>query len=177
MSSLSTSEVEELLNRYNATRCLRKANALLRLDDDDRGWILRAHYLDPPEGDFIYDDDEIEDRDYTDSLLGLVSALEVVAVATGETPPLAPDVSKQLLDFLTDKKIRRFSEVYYPVALPALFRQRLLGKLSDRYLSAVHKEASRGRGKRYPTAAHMISFLELDMRRLKNKDLSCCRFG
>ena len=171
MTSLSTSEVEEIVNRYDASRCLKKAKALLRVDEGDRGWTLRAHYLDPPEGDFVYDDDEIADRDNTDSLLGLVSALEVVAVATGETPALAPDVSKQLLDFLNDKKVRRFSEVYYPVALPALFRDRLLGKLSDRYVSAVHKEAS-SRRKRYPTAAHMISFLELDMRRLKNEDLS-----
>jgi hypothetical protein len=169
MTTLPSFQVNEILQRYKATTHLNHTKSLLKCDDKDRQWTLRAHYLPRPRGAPIYDQDEIAARDNCDSVLEIASVLEVVAIATGSELDLPLRTSKQFFEFLSDKHVRSYYECYYPVALPTLFRLRLLNELPAKYRQAIVAQTHKGDIK---SISSLVSFLALDARRLHNKDLA-----
>lgn len=52
------------------------------------------------------------------------------------------------------------------MALPTLFRKRLLGEPSETYLAASTARSGKSTG----AIAQLVSFFELDLRRVENKD-------
>src|SRR5262245_62898191 len=102
MTPLSVSQVDELVRRYHGAVRIQRSKSLLRAPNEKRQRILRPHHLFRTWDDPVSDAEEITARDNVDSLLELVSILEVLAVATGETPLLPSKIQDGLVEFLND---------------------------------------------------------------------------
>lgn len=90
-----------------------------------RSRILRDHKKDP---DGVTDPFEQRCRSGADFLLGYYAVLEL-AMLTGYAPGEPPSALRDdALAFLQDSTARSYFEESYPVLLPVLFRERLLGK-------------------------------------------------
>lgn len=107
-----------------ARRHLRK----LRADTvrEDLAYKLRYHEEEDVEGD------EIDFRESFDYLLSFYSIMEIAAAVHFIPWPLPTELQEEALADLFDRDVRRFYEEHYPLYLPALFRERLLGHVDLR---------------------------------------------
>jgi hypothetical protein len=83
--------------------------------------LLRSHLLQP------ITDTEVPQRDAIDDLLAFYSILEIASMCHGISPELPAELAASAADHLSLPAMRRYYEKLYPLLLPRLFLQRLMG--------------------------------------------------
>jgi hypothetical protein len=164
MTRISQEQISEIMARYSVGPTLDRVRRLLNLLPEARAEILRYHETRP-----VWDEEELEYRGALDEVLGLVSAVEVIAIAAGELPDLPHNLALALQATLEDAEVQQYYEVYYPIALPTLFREQLdalkQGISQDPSLMALARiDTGNRNGLDDAGLACLISFFELDSR-------------
>src|SRR5262245_53652629 len=118
MTPLSSSHVDEVIRRYHGTTLLHRSKSLLKLPHRDLRRVRRQQHSPNTEDSRLTDAEDVAARNNVDSLLQLVSVLEVLAVATGETPPLSASIRDGLAAFLNEPLVSHYYEKQFPLALP-----------------------------------------------------------
>src|SRR5580704_16614511 len=120
MKGLSVQQTCEVISRYNVADDLECVSNLLSLDSVERATVLRDHNKRS-----VSDKNEIEYRRALDGVLELISALEVISIASNAMPELPPELGREFLAILEDTYIKNYYEAFYPMALPILCRAHL----------------------------------------------------
>jgi hypothetical protein len=162
MTGLNQSQTTEVLARYEPDDLMETVGRFLDSPPAHKRFTLRSHKTTP-----IEDADEIALRDDIDEFLEMCSTLEVMSLATGVVPELKFDLRTAIVDTLSDESVVQYYAVNYPTPLPTL----LLAQLTEDEDGPAHSMLLPIREQSVDTTALLISFLELDARPWRNRDL------
>jgi len=108
---------------------------------------------------------EIPPRDNLDYLLAACGLLEIFCHLDGGSEAIPRKIALRLLPILHDRHVRRYYRQTYPIVLPQLLYDRLIGALPEVYLSAPTPVTA-------STESLFSSVYALDRRRIDDEDLT-----
>jgi hypothetical protein len=163
MTALSSTQVNEVLDRYNPAQRFDVLRGFLKQKRSYQERTLRSH------SDPIKEEDEIEVRYNLDELLEMAGAIEIVALATGALPELEAEFQTQMLSILCNDAIRNYYSAIYPLPLPILLRHQLTDPKSNTSAwSPIQRACSDRKNESF---AFLLTFFELETRRRRSRVL------
>lgn len=163
MTALSSTQVNEVLDRYNPAQRFDVLRCFLKQKRSYQERTLRSH------SDPIKEEDEIEVRYNLDELLEMAGAIEIVALATGALPELEAEFQTQMLSILCNDAIRNYYSAIYPLPLPILLRHQLTDPKSNTSAwSPIQRACSDRKNESF---AFLLTFFELETRRRRSRVL------